>query len=46
MNQTRDGPSAGIRLVLFAQVTSMISFRLVRRVVTRAGLFGPSSAPH
>jgi hypothetical protein len=46
MNQTRDASSAAVRLVLFPQVTSMISFRLVRAVLTRAGLFGPTSAPH
>jgi hypothetical protein len=45
MNQTRDGPSAAVRLVLFLQVTSMISFRLVRAVLARAGLFGPHR-PH
>jgi hypothetical protein len=32
--------------VLSPQVTSMISFRLVRPVLLRAGLFGPTSAPH
>lgn len=45
MNQTRDGASAAVRLMLFPQVASMITFQLVRPVLTRAGLFVPTLAP-
>lgn len=46
MNQTRDGPSAAVRLVLSPQAGSMISFRPVRAVLARGGHSGPTSAPH